>query len=131
MCGFPAKYCRVAASRVEGDDAYVLLDTGSDGHPYNYGVNCSQRDGRWLEGGSSNGPGWSQAGPDDHLGTLVVWGEAPPDAEMVRVGFEGTAIEEPVNNGVYLAAWWRTRRPEESWPRVEAFRIRGMWIQAA
>jgi len=131
MCDFPAKYCRVAASRVEVDDAYVLLDTGSDGHPYLYGVNCSQRDGRWLESGSSNGPGWSQAGPDDRLGTLVVWGEAPPDAEMVRLAFEGTAIEERVNNGVYLAVWWRTRCPEESWPRVEGFRIRGMWIQAA
>src|SRR5882672_10870844 len=99
--------------------------------PTSYGVNCSQRDGRWLESGSSNGPGWSQAGPDDRLGTLVVWGEAPPDAEMVRLAFEGTAIEERVNNGVYLAVWWRTRCPEESWPRVEGFRIRGMWIQAA
>ena len=131
MCGFPAKYCRVAASREEGENAYVLLDTGSDGHRYLYGVNCSQRNGRWLEGASSNGPGWSQAGPDDLLGTLVVWGQAPPDAEMVRVGFECTEIEEPVNDGVYLAVWWRTRCPVASWPRVEAFRIRGTWIQAA
>jgi hypothetical protein len=28
MFGFPAKYCRVVASRVEGDDAYVLLVAG-------------------------------------------------------------------------------------------------------
>jgi hypothetical protein len=81
--------------------------------------------------GSSNGPGWSQTGPDDRLGTLVVWGEAPPDADMVRVVFKGTPIEEPVNNGVYLAVWWRIQYPEESGPYVEAFRVRGRWIQAA
>lgn len=85
MGGFPPKYCRVVASRVRGDDAYVLLDTGSDGNPYLYGVNCTRRDGHWCEGGSSNGPGWSQAGPDDLLGTLVVWDEAPPDATYRRV----------------------------------------------
>jgi hypothetical protein len=131
MAGFPAKYCRVVASRVEGEDAYVLLDTGSDGRPYLYGVNCSKRDGGWLEGGSGNGPSWSQAGPDDLLGTLVIWGDAPAEAEMVRAWFDGGAIEEPVNNGVYLAVWWRTRCPEESWPRVEAFRIGDVWIRTA
>ena len=28
MAGFPAMYCRVAASCRDGDDAYVVLDTG-------------------------------------------------------------------------------------------------------
>jgi hypothetical protein len=128
MSSFPARYCRVAASPVDGDDAYVLLDTGSDGRPYLYGVNCSKRDGRWEEGSSSNGPGWSQVGRDDLLGTLVVWDQAPPGAEIVRVRFEGQAIEEPVQNGVYLAVWWRTRCPEESWPRVDAFRVGDTWV---
>ncbi len=130
MAGFPARYCRVVASRVDENDAYVLLDTGSDGCPYLYGVNGSKRDGGWLEGGSGNGPSWSQAGPDDRLGTLVAWGEAPADAEMVRVCFEGRSAEEPVNNGVYLAAWWRTHCPENSWPYVEAFRIGDVWIRS-
>ena len=131
MSGFPAKYCRVVASRVEGDDAYVLLDTGPEGHPYLYGVNCSRGDGSWHDDGSGNTPCWAQSGPDILLGTLVIWGEAPVDAEMVRFSFEGTTTEEPVSNGVYLAAWWRTPSPEGSWPRVEAFRIRDVWIHGS
>jgi hypothetical protein len=128
---FPANYCRVVAARVRGDDAYVLLDTGSAGQPYLYGVNCARRDGRWHEGSSSNGPGWSQAGPNDRLGTLVVWGEAPADADMVQAEFKGMVVEEPITAGVYLAAWWRTPCPEESWPHVQAFRMRGTWVQRA
>lgn len=130
MVGFPARYCRVVASRIEGDDAYVLLDTGSDGRPYLYGVNCSRHDGGWVEGGSGNGPSWSQAGPDELLGTLVIWGEAPGGADMVRARFGGVVVEEPVNNGVYLAVWWRTPSPGTSWPSVEAFRIRERWVLA-
>ena len=34
MLGLPMKYCRVVASRVNGDDAYVLLNTGSSEQPY-------------------------------------------------------------------------------------------------
>lgn len=127
MDGFPARSCRVVASRVHGDDAYVLLDTGSDGRSYLYGVNCSRHDGGWVEACSGNGPNWAQAGPDHLLGTLVDWGEAPAGADMVRALFEGGAIEEPVQNGVYLVVWWRTPSPPASWSRVDAFRIRGVW----
>lgn len=48
---------------------------------------------------------------------------------MVRARFEGVVVEEPVNNGVYLVAWWRKRSPEKSWPSVEAFRIRDRWVR--
>jgi hypothetical protein len=109
MVGFPARYCRVVATCVNGDVAYVLLDTGSDG--------------LWSEGGSSNGPGWSQAGSDPHLGTLVDWGEAPPQADAVRLDFNGVVLEVAVNDGAYLTAWWRVPCPRAAWPRVEAFRI--------
>ena len=32
------EHCRIVATRVDGDQAYVLLDTGTDTHPYLYGV---------------------------------------------------------------------------------------------
>ena len=40
MFGFPPKYCHVVASRVHGDEAYVLIQTASDGSSYLYGVRC-------------------------------------------------------------------------------------------
>jgi hypothetical protein len=57
MEGFPPAYCHVVAARVHEDDAYVLLDTGSPGQPYLYGVNCLRQNGRWFDDGSSNGSG--------------------------------------------------------------------------
>lgn len=128
MVGFPAKYCRVVASRVNGDDAYVLIETGSDGNSYLYGVSCIRRDGGWHEGASGNAGGWSPAGPDDDaLGTLTFWDEAPRDADMVRIVFGGETVEEPVVDGAYLAVWWRTPFPNGRGPRIEAFRINGEW----
>jgi hypothetical protein len=59
MDGFPIEHCRVIASRIQDDDAYVLLDTGSQGQPYLYGVNCVRSAGRWHETSSGNGPGWA------------------------------------------------------------------------
>ena len=41
MEGFPKAHCRVVASRMFEDDAYVLLDTGSLGQPYLYGSRCA------------------------------------------------------------------------------------------
>jgi len=129
MNGFPPKHCRVIASRIQGDDAYVLLNTGSDGHPYLYGANCSRRNGRWFEGGSSNGPGWSQTGDNPDVGTLSVWDEAPGGAEYVRVTFQGGLIDEPVKEGAYLLVWWRVPFPE-TWPRVVAFQVNGRWVSS-
>ena len=107
MSTFPARHCRVVASRAHGDDAYVLLDTGSDGRRYLYGVNCFRLDGQWYEGSSSNGPGWSQMGPDPQLGTLTIWGEAETDAETVEVELDGSVVEITVKDGIYFAAWFR------------------------
>lgn len=131
MDGFPPKYCRVVASRVNGDDAYVLLNTGSSGQPYLYGVNCRRQDGRWLEQGSGNAPwGWEQTGDDPDVGTLSVWGDAPDGADMVKVEFEGRIFEDTVAEGAYLLVWWRVPCPE-IWPQETAFRIAGRWTDSS
>lgn len=129
MYGFPARYCRVVASRTHGDDAYVLLDTGPSGHPYLYGVFCSGHEGRWRGAGSGNGPAWETTDLDRQLGTPVVWGElpVPAGADRVRLEFQGDVVEEPVIEGMYLAAWWRVPCPEFDWPDVVGLRIDGGW----
>ena len=132
MVGFQSTSCRVIASRSQGDDAYVLLNTGSDEQPYLYGVNCRREDGRWFEGGSGNASGWQPAGEDPHLGILSFWDDAPADAEMVRVEFEGHTVEERVADRAFLVVWWRVPAPSmQNWPRVRAFRIAGRWIDSA
>jgi hypothetical protein len=128
MEGFPPAYCRVVAARVREDAAYVLLDTGSPGQPYLYGVNCYRENGRWFESGSSNGPGWHRTG-DDHseLGTLTVWGDAPQGVSVVRMEFQGVIVDEPVRDGAYLFVWWRVPCPEEEWPRLLAILTPSGW----
>lgn len=125
--GFPDAHCRVAASATGGDDAYVVLDTGPAGHPYLYGVCVARQDGGWAEGGSGNGGGWTQTDGERGLGTATAWGEAPEGADGVRVSFRGEVREAPIENGVYLVAWWRVS-PDDGLPRVDAFRIGGRWI---
>lgn len=111
MSTFPAKYCRVVASRAEGDHAYVLLDTGSDGRRYLYGVTCFRQDGKWLEGGSCNGPCWSRTG--DGVGMQVTWGEAPPGVKAVRLRVNGNVVDIPVNDGIYFEAWFGVRLDDD------------------
>jgi len=127
MTGFPPAHCRVIASRVLGEHAYVLLNTGSPGRPYLYGVNCARKAGRWFEGGSGNGPGWAQIGDDPELGTLSVWGEAPEGAEAVRFAFNDRPVDEAVVEGACLVVWWNVPCPFESWPHIVAFRTDGVW----
>lgn len=129
MVGFPPKYCRVVASRVNGDEAYVLLNTGSIEQRYLYGVNCRREDGRWFERGSSNGPGWEQTGHDPDVGTLSFWDDAPAGADMIRAEFEGRIVETPVTDRTFLIVWWHVPAPQQS-PRVHAFRIAGQWIDS-
>jgi hypothetical protein len=129
MHGFPRAHCRPVASRVEGDDAFVLLDTGPQGQPYLYGVCCSRHDGRWRDGGNANGPGWSQAGPDITFGTLAVWGLAPEGADAMRFEFEGTITEVPITGIAFLAAWWRVPCPEFARPTLAGVRIGGRWTR--
>jgi hypothetical protein len=103
MEGFPPQYCRVVASRSEGDEAYVLLDTGSPDRPYLYGSSCRRIDGRWFEVSSSKmGGGWEQSSDAPELGTLSLWGQAPQGAVAVRLNMGDEVIEEPITNSVYL-----------------------------
>jgi len=128
MLGFPERHCRVVASAVNGDNAFVLLDTGSDGRPYLYGVWCRRSQGRWCETSSSNGGGWSSCGPDPRTGMLAFCDEAPEGADAVRVEFNGEVREVPVTTGAYLTVWWDVTCPSlQTWPRVVAVRIDGEW----
>ena len=126
MVGFPIQHCRVVGSRVDGDDAYVLLDTGSVGQPYLYGVNCSRHDGLWREDSSGNGSGWALSETDTGLGTWSLWADAPQGADLVRVEFAGESSEHPTDDGVYLVVWFRT--PNRPAPRVTALRTNGVWV---
>jgi hypothetical protein len=124
MVGFPAKYCRVVATRTEGDCAYVLIDTGSQEQPYLYGVNCARLGGRWFEGSSGNGWGWSLVEGGSGLGTISFWTDAPAGADIVRIEFDGQVFEELVVNGAFLFA--RFRQPSTvPFPYAIAFRVDG------
>lgn len=127
MFGFPERYCRVVATAINGDDAFVLLDTGSDGRSYLYGVRCRRSGSEWFETGSSNGGGWSQCGEDPQLGMLALFGEAPAGADAIRTSFGGIAIEVLVRDGAFLAVWWNTACPSDDWPRVVAVHVGGAW----
>jgi len=128
MSEFPAD-CRVVASAVDGDDAYVLIDTNPSESAYLYGVCVRRGDGGWEEGTSGNGPGWTLTDFEGELGTLVLWGEAPEGADRVRVEWRGETREAAAEGGVYLLAWWRVPCPDEH-PREGAFRVRGAWVDA-
>jgi hypothetical protein len=130
VAGFPAGAVRVVASRTHGDDAYVLLDTRPGGPPYLYGVHCGRGPAGWVEGSSNNAGGWGVVDLDAGLGTLVLWDDAPPGADRVRVAYGADEREEAVERGGYLAAWWRVPCPEEDWPRAIAFRVGGRWVPA-
>lgn len=126
MSTFPPQYVHVVASCSDGRDAYVLLDTGSPGQPYLYGVNCHFRDGLWVEGGSGNAGGWSRTDEHEPLGTISIWDEAPAGADLARVEFEGEIVEVPVVEGVFLTVFFR-RPLTDSFSRNVAFRPAGEW----
>jgi hypothetical protein len=127
---FDARFCRVIATRSQGDDAVALFDTGPQGNPYLYEVRYSRRKGRWSEGSSGNGSGWSVTDREAELGVMTVWDEAPPGADRVRLQFAGELREEPVSGGAFLAVWWGVPFREGYWPRVVAFRVDGAWTAA-
>jgi hypothetical protein len=121
----PTRFCRVVAMREHGDFGYVLFDTSSQDQPYLYGVNYQRVDGRWLEGSSSNGDGWSHMGSDPRIGTLALWGQAPAGADRVRVELGGQSREEAIENGIYLVVWWGVPVDLGLWQIT--FRINGQW----
>lgn len=88
LSGFPAEHCRVVASAAEGDEAYVLLDTGPGAGGYLYGANVVREDGRWLPGSDGNGPGWTVTDPQGALGTLAIGDEAPGGRRPCPRGME-------------------------------------------
>jgi hypothetical protein len=127
MDGFPPEHCRVIASRVQADRAYVLLNTGSTERPYLSGVSCRRENDRWIEEGSASVPGWQQTDHDPDLGTMTLWGDAPANADLVRVEFDGHITDEPVSEAAYLVVWWRVPFRRQG-PKVRAFRVAGRWL---
>jgi len=127
MSTFPPQHVHVVASRSNGRDAYVLLDTGSPGHPYLYGVTCRCRDGRWGEGVSSNGFGWSPTADDGSLGMWTHWSEAGPGVDCVRMELDGDVVDAPVSENSFLAVWFDRPHSADTGPRVVAFRQHGEW----
>src|SRR5437660_10549765 len=90
MNGFPAMHCSVITSRTQGEDAYVLLNTGA-GAPSLYGVVCGRRNARWFDQGSSNARGWDQTAHDSEVGTLSICGEAPAGSDLTACVWAGVA----------------------------------------
>ena len=131
MEGFPPAHCRVVASAVDGDDAFVVLDTGSAGRPYLYGGTVQRGASGWQGGidGSGGAVGWTVTDTARELGVVALWDEAPSDADAVRVRWGRDERQVPVRHGVFLATWWRQPYPEgRPWPQVVAFRIGGHWV---
>jgi hypothetical protein len=130
---FPERFCRVLEIREHDNMGYALFDTGPAGQPYLYGVNYERRDGRWFEGSSANGWGWSHVGSDPGRGTAAIWGAAPRSADRVRLEFRGVGREEEVRGGVFLAVWWSVACPTDlldPGPQVTAFRTGGQWTRS-
>ena len=123
---FPVEHCRLMAVREHGDFAVALFDTRPTAEPYLYQVHYDRRDGRWSEGSSGNGSGWSSLRSESDLGVLTSWDEAPEGADKVRAELGGKVAEENVTNGVYLFVWWDV--PCRSHAEVTAFRINGEWV---
>jgi len=124
---FPIESCHLVALRKHGDAAVALFNTRPSAEPYLYQVNYQRQNGRWSEGISSNGPGWSALYPDSDLGVETVWGETPAGADRVRGELDGRIIEEAIANGIYLLVWWDVPSSDA---HVTAFRVTGQWVRA-
>lgn len=131
MTGFPGAHCRVAASAIDEDDAYVVLDTGPAGYRYLYGLSAVREADGWRDGTGGNGPaaGWVLADAARELGTAYVYGEAPAGATRVRATLGGDVREAAVAGGIYLVTWWRVPGDAPP-PALAAFEIGGAWMPA-
>lgn len=123
---FPVQSTRVVAVREQGDAAVALFDTRPGAQPYLYEVHFDRKSGGWVEGSSSNGPGWHRFALADPLGVETLWGEAPRGADLVRAERTGVVVEEPVADGIYLLVWWNVT---ERLAEVKAFRVNGAWVR--
>ena len=130
MAGFPPEHCRVLASVVHENAAYIVLETGPVEYRYLYGGTAQRVEGGWTDGISGNGPsaGWTLIDRDAELGVAYTYDEAPEGADAARVAF-GTEMQEvAVVNGIYLAAWWHVPSVDERTLVTVAFRIAGEWV---
>jgi len=133
MMGFPEASCRVLHCQTTGDDAYVLLNTGSSAQPYLYGISCFRENGRWFEAGGGNGPGWSASRANPGLGLLTFWDSVSADVDAVRVQYADTEIEAPVVDRTFFLIWPDVPSPDDhrlppaAWPRVVGIRKNGEW----
>lgn len=87
----PAAYCRVLAVAVDGDDGFVMLDTGPRECRYLYGGSVKRLAGGWcgLSDSNGGGTGWTRTDPDHDLGVVHICNEAPADADIVCVSWRG------------------------------------------
>jgi len=134
MEGFPPAHCRMVESAVDGDDAFVVLDTGPAGRPYLYAGTVHRDAAGWHGGIDGNGGavGWTITDAERDLGVVAIWDEAPPGADAARIRRGDEECEIPIRHGVYLATWWREPFPEDGpWPAAVAFRVGGRWVDAA
>ena len=104
MEGYPPGGCRVLAVAVDGKDGFVVLDTGPAGRRYLYGGTVERVEGGWRPGIDGNGGavGWTHTGPEEDVGVVAVWDEAPAGADMVRVAWRGKVHEALDRAGIEL-----------------------------
>ena len=62
MDGFPTEHCRVLAVDADGDDAFVVLDTGPTEYRYLYSGTVERVGDGWIGGIDSNGGGVRKIG---------------------------------------------------------------------
>jgi hypothetical protein len=129
MDGFPAAHCKVLAVDVDGQDGFVVLDTGPIQYRYLYSGTVKRTSDGWQSWSDSNGGGmrWSATDLEAEIGVVAVCDEAPPDANAARVEWRREVRETPKRNGVYLVTWFREPFPEAPWPRVTAFHTSEGW----
>jgi hypothetical protein len=124
---FPVQSTRIVAVSEHGDAAVALFDTRPGAEPYLYEVHYYRANSRWSEGSSSNGSGWHGLSPESDLGVETSWGDAPPDADMVRAERDGRVFEAPAALGAYFLVWWEVLDARAD---VKAFRVKGEWVRA-
>jgi hypothetical protein len=96
---------------ISADDRHALVLLGMNQPPqiYPYQVLCERHDDGWVESISANGPGWSSTSDPDEaedIGVLTEWGEAPADARLAVVSFDGREHDASVSDCYYLFVAW-------------------------
>lgn len=109
----PARYARALSVSVspDGDEAIVVLGTNEEPYLYPYEVNCSRENGRWFDGGGSNGVGfgWSPRWRRDNeptLGVLRLSGELHDDVREVVVAWNGREHRCAASSGYFFFTEW-------------------------